>query len=227
MTLHRFVDHVLDFAFYYPLLMSYVWAAGAVYYYTYREQADHRRPDDPPPLEDTPFVSFLVPCHNEGASCEETVKSLLDQDYPSFEVIAVDDASSDDTRARLDRLATEHERVRVVAFDKNQGKAMGLRMAALAAHGEFLICLDGDALLDRHATRWMLRHFDSARVGAVTGNPRVRNRTSARSKSASSRRSSVSSSAPSASMDASSRSPASSRRFASRRCTPSATGTST
>ena len=177
MTIHTFVDRVLDFAFYYPLLMSYVWAAGAVYYYTYREQADHRKPNDPPPLHETPFVSFLVPCHNEGANCEGTLRSLLDQDYPDFEIIAIDDASSDDTRARLQALSCEHERIRVIEFDKNQGKAMGLRMGALAARGEFLICLDGDALLDRHATRWLLRHFDSARVGAVTGNPRVRNRT--------------------------------------------------
>ncbi len=178
MTLHAFVEQVLDFAFYYPLFMSYVWAAGAIYYFAYREHADHRRPNDPPPLTETPFVSFLVPCHNEGASCEDTLHSLLDQDYPDFEIIAIDDASSDDTRARLTRLASEHASVRVIEFDRNQGKAMGLRMAALAARGELLVCLDGDALLDRYATRWMVRHFvESSRVGAVTGNPRVRNRT--------------------------------------------------
>ncbi len=55
---------------------------------------------------------------------------------------------------------------------------MGLRMGALAARNEFLVCLDGDAVLDPHATRWLLRHFiEGSRVGAVTGNPRVRNRT--------------------------------------------------
>jgi len=178
MNVTAFVDQVLDFAFYYPLFMSYVWAVGAVYYYVYRERADHHRPNDPPPLDETPFVSFLVPCHNEGQSVEETLASLLDQDYPEFEIIAIDDASTDDTRARLEILAAEHSCLRLIEFDKNQGKAMGLRMAALAARGEFLICLDGDALLDRYATRWLVRHFlGSSRVGAVTGNPRVRNRT--------------------------------------------------
>ena len=178
MNVHTFVDPILSFAFYYPLLMSYVWAVGALYYYSYREQTDQRRYDNPPPLSATPFVSFLVPCHDEGANCEETLRSLLDQDYPSFEIIAIDDASSDDTRARLRRIAAEHENVRVLEFDENQGKAIGLRMASLAARGEFLVCLDGDALLDRHATRWLMRHFlEGSRVGAVTGNPRVRNRT--------------------------------------------------
>ena len=55
---------------------------------------------------------------------------------------------------------------------------MGLRAGTLAANNEFVVCLDGDAVLDPNATRWMMRHFVSGpRVGAVTGNPRVRNRT--------------------------------------------------
>ncbi|MET0331858.1 MAG: poly-beta-1,6-N-acetyl-D-glucosamine synthase, partial [Dyella sp.] len=71
----------------------------------------------------------------------------------------------------------EFPRLRVIHFGSNQGKAMGLRMAALAAHGEFLVCVDGDALLDEYATHWMVSHLiDGPRVGAVTGNPRIRNR---------------------------------------------------
>ena len=178
MTLPAVVKAGFDFAFYYPLVMSYVWVTGAVYYFFYREHADHRRPDDPPPLPSEPSVTFLVPCHNEGANVEETIRSLLAQDYPSFEVIAINDASRDDTGARIDALLARDPRLRVIHFPVNQGKAMGLRMGALAARHEILICLDGDALLDRHATRWLVRHFvDGARVGAVTGNPRVRNRT--------------------------------------------------
>jgi biofilm PGA synthesis N-glycosyltransferase PgaC len=119
-----------------------------------------------------------VPCHNEGDNAEETIRSILNQDYPHFEIIAVNDASTDDTGARLDALADREPRLRVIHFAKNQGKAMGLRVAALASRHEFLICLDGDALLDRFATKWVVRHFiEGARVGAVTGNPRVRNRT--------------------------------------------------
>ncbi len=178
MTLERIVNALFDFTFYYPLMMSYVWVTGAVYYFFYREHADRRRPDDPLPLSGEPPVTFLVPCHNEGVNVEETIRSLLEQDYPAFEIIAIDDASTDDTGARLDALLAKEPRLRVIRFPKNQGKAMGLRMGALAARNEILICLDGDALLDRYATRWLVRHFlDGARVGAVTGNPRVRNRT--------------------------------------------------
>jgi biofilm PGA synthesis N-glycosyltransferase PgaC len=179
MTANELILALLDFAFYYPLLMSYVWIAGAIYYFFYRERADHRRVDDPPMLEDTPPVTFLVPCHNEAENVEETIRALLQQDYPEFEVIAVNDASSDGTGALLDAMAANDSRIRVIHLQENSGKAMGLRMGALSARNEFLVCLDGDALLDPHATRWLLRHFiQGSRVGAVTGNPRVRNRTS-------------------------------------------------
>lgn len=170
--------HLLNFTFYYPLFMSFLWMTGAVYYFFYRERAEHRAPDDPPALAETPPVSFLIPCHKEAENIGETIQSLLEQDYPEFEIIAINDASPDDTGAILDDIARREPRLRVIHFETNQGKAMGLRMGALAARHEILICMDGDALLDRHATRWLVRHFlTGPRVGAVTGNPRVRNRT--------------------------------------------------
>jgi biofilm PGA synthesis N-glycosyltransferase PgaC len=178
MTFAHAVGWLLQFTFYYPLVMSYVWMSAAVYYFFYRERHDRRLPEEPPPLEQTPPVTFIVPCHNEGENAAETIGSLLSQDYPEFEVIAVNDASTDDTAAVLDRVARHDPRVRVIHFRRNQGKAMGLRVAALAARHEYLVCLDGDALLERHATRWLIRHFvEGDRVAAVTGNPRIRNRT--------------------------------------------------
>ena len=48
---------------------------------------------------------------------------------------------------------------------------------ALAARSEYLVCIDGDAMLEEHALHWMVWHLVSGnRVGAVTGNPRIRNR---------------------------------------------------
>lgn len=169
---------VLDFSFYYPLIMSIVWMTGAGYYFFYRERRDYPDPAIPPELATTPPVSYIVPCHNEAPNVLETIQSLIGQDYPDFEIIAVNDASTDNTGKILDGVAATEPRLRVIHFDSNQGKAMGLRVAALASNNEILIGLDGDALLDRHATRWLVRHFvQGSRVGAVTGNPRVRNRT--------------------------------------------------
>ena len=119
-----------------------------------------------------------MPCHNEAENLDDTLAAALAQRYPAdYEVIAIDDGSSDDTGARLDALAAKHPRLRVLHLDRNLGKANALCMGALAARSEYLVCIDGDAMLEEHALHWMVWHLVSGnRVGAVTGNPRIRNR---------------------------------------------------
>ncbi len=167
---------LLAFVFYYPLFMSFLWMTGAAIFYWRYERG--RQPwDRPRPLPDTPPVSVLIPSYNEGENAEETVSHALALDYPEFEVIAINDGSTDDTGEVLERLAARHPRLRVVHLAENQGKAMGLQTGALLAKHEVLICIDGDALLDKHAAHWLVRHFvESPEVAAVTGNPRIRNR---------------------------------------------------
>jgi biofilm PGA synthesis N-glycosyltransferase PgaC len=169
-------DVLLAFAFFYPLLMSYVWMGGGLLFWWRRERGS-RPLHQPPPLERYPLVSLVVPCYNEGENARETIAALAAQQWPHFEIIAVNDGSKDDTGAVLDALLDEVPQLRVIHLVQNQGKAMGLRTAAAAARGEFLVCIDGDALLDPWATHWMMSHLVPwPRVGAVTGNPRIRNR---------------------------------------------------
>ncbi len=178
MNLEATIKALFEFAFYYPLFMSYLWMTGAVYYYFYWEKLDKRPVDNPPKLSDTPNVSFIVPCHNEARNVRDTILALLNQEYPNFEVIAINDASTDETGEILEELSNDSDRLRVIHLETNQGKAMGLRVGAIAAKNDILVCIDGDAILERHATRWLVWPFmHSPRVGAVTGNPRVRNRT--------------------------------------------------
>jgi biofilm PGA synthesis N-glycosyltransferase PgaC len=170
-------DLLFGFAFYYPLFMSYLWMIGALYYYFHWEKAASPSPEEVPEFESYPGVSILVPCHNEAANIRETIQYLLNQHYPNFEVIAINDGSEDNTGEILDELSAVHERLRVVHLATNQGKAMGLRMGAMVSPHEYVIGIDGDALLDANATTWIMHHLiNGPRVGAVTGNPRVRTR---------------------------------------------------
>jgi len=119
----------------------------------------------------------LVPCFNEGDNAEETLSHALGLQYPNFEVIAINDGSKDNTAEVLDRLAGKYEKLRVVHLAQNQGKAMALQAGSLLTDAEYLIGIDGDALLDPHAATWMMRHFlENDGVAAVTGNPRIRTR---------------------------------------------------
>ncbi|NDG02487.1 MAG: glycosyltransferase, partial [Synechococcaceae bacterium WBB_34_004] len=124
-------------------------------------------------------VSILIPCYNEAANLADTIRYALESAWPQFELIAINDGSSDDTGRLLEQWAARDPRVRVVHLAKNQGKAMALQAGALLARHELMVCIDGDALLDAQAVAWLVRRFQAdPGLGAVTGNPRIRNRTS-------------------------------------------------
>ena len=176
--LEQFFRGLLKFQFYYPLFMAYVWMIGACYYYLRWERKTPPY-SQPPVLTHFPLVSLMVPCYNEVDNIDETIAALDRQIYPNFEIIAINDGSSDDTTLKLDLLSQRHSRLRVVHLATNHGKANALRVGALVSKGEILVCVDGDAILDPHATTWLVRHFlTGPRVGAVTGNPRIRTRSS-------------------------------------------------
>ena len=174
-TFQNLWQSILNFIFYYPLFMSYLWMIGALIFCV----KERREPpvQQPPALPHYPLVAVLVPCFNEGDNAEETLAQALKLNYPHFEVIAINDGSSDNTAAVLDRLALQYSQLRVVHLAENQGKAMALQAGSLVTEAEYLLGIDGDALLDPDAAQWMIRHFLTHRnVAAVTGNPRIRNR---------------------------------------------------
>src|SRR5690606_22423524 len=95
----------------------------------------------------------------------------------NIEVIAVDDGSTDGTGFILNQLAKKHLRLRVIHLAHNQGKAIALKTGVAAAKSEWLVCIDGDAKLDRDAVAYIVAPMlENPRVGAVTGNPRIRTR---------------------------------------------------
>jgi len=148
---------------------------GALIFFNRRE----RNRSKPPELAHHPHVSVLVPCHNEQNCVHDAIRQLAANHYPSFDIIAVNDGSTDNTGQILQKLSDEFEQLKVVTLTKNYGKAMALNAGVLASKADYIMCIDADALLDKDALFWMIKHFiDSPRVAAVTGNPRVINKTS-------------------------------------------------
>ncbi|MCW1873342.1 poly-beta-1,6-N-acetyl-D-glucosamine synthase [Erwinia sp. INIA-01] len=169
---------MLNFVFFWPLFMSGIWMTGGLYFWFYRERRWKWGKDvAAPELEGNPLISIIVPCYNEEANAEETLLAALGQRYSNIEVIAVNDGSKDNTAAVLDAMAVSHPKLRVIHLAANQGKAIALQTGAAAARSDFLVCIDGDALLDRDAAAWLVAPLlNNPRVGAVTGNPRIRTR---------------------------------------------------
>ncbi len=167
--------HGLDFVFLYPMFMSILWIIGGIYFYYHWETKPGR--DAAPQFRNPPLVSIVIPCYNESLNVHDTIAAAAAQNYPRFEIVAVNDGSTDETGAVLDGLTRTYPMLRVVHLATNQGKGLALQMGALAAKGDYLVCIDGDALMTPDTTSWLIAPMiRNARVGAVTGNPRIRTR---------------------------------------------------
>ncbi|MFN2564515.1 MAG: glycosyltransferase [Gemmatimonadaceae bacterium] len=131
----------------------------------------------PEELTDAPPVSVIVPAYNEEAVIAAALGSLLELDYPAYEVVVVDDGSTDGTAARAAALAGNYGRATIrVVTRPNGGKASALNAGIALAQNDYVLCMDADSRLSRDALRVAMRHFRDPRVGAVAGNVKVVNR---------------------------------------------------
>jgi cellulose synthase/poly-beta-1,6-N-acetylglucosamine synthase-like glycosyltransferase len=125
-----------------------------------------------------PLVTILVPAYNEGAVIQGSIRSLLELDYPRYEILVIDDGSKDDTFQKASAYAGEYGKAVVRVLRKaNGGKARALNTGISNAAGTFILCMDGDSALHPLTLRRALRHFASPHIGAVAGSVKVVNRT--------------------------------------------------
>jgi len=124
-----------------------------------------------------PLVSVLVPSYNEEKVIERALSSLLKQEYPHFEVIVIDDGSTDGTSQAAGKFAGDYGNAKIrVLRQPNRGKAAALNMGISVARGELVLCMDADSQLVPEAISSMVRHFIDKDVAAVAGNVKVKNR---------------------------------------------------
>jgi glycosyltransferase involved in cell wall biosynthesis len=90
-----------------------------------------------------PLISVVMPCHNAAPFVEDAVSSVLAQTYPRFELLAVDDGSTDNTLARLHALAESDPRLHVLS-QSNRGPSAARNAALRRARGDYLCLLDAD-----------------------------------------------------------------------------------
>src|SRR5438270_1336965 len=93
-------------------------------------------------MSSNPLVSIVIPTYNRAAIISRTIDNIFRQTYPNFEVIVIDDGSTDDTQSVLKRY---HDRVRVVR-QSNAGPAIARNNGARVAAGEIIAFQDSDDL---------------------------------------------------------------------------------
>lgn len=122
-------------------------------------------------------VTIVVPVYNEETVIASALRSLLSLDYPIFDILVVDDGSTDKTFDIASSLEGRYGAVTVrVVRQSNGGKATALNTGIALARTPFVLCMDGDSRLARGTLRSAMRHFEDPRVGAVAGNVKVVNR---------------------------------------------------
>ena len=167
---------LLYFAWY-PLATSAMWIFTSILFFRQKEVGATDFYDKLPGAGPDPMVSFVIPAFNEEKNISSTIAGVLEVDYPHFEVVIIDDCSTDNTLAEIEPYLLDG-RVRLVRKMINEGKAMALNDAIPLTRGELLLVMDADAVPIPDILKYFVPHFRSPRCAAVTGNPRVANRDS-------------------------------------------------
>lgn len=160
------------------LLINIILAAsGYIYYLKNINFKDEK-------LGEYPFVSVLVPAHNEGKVIGKTVESLLLLDYPrdKMELIVINDNSSDDSKDILQSIKNKYRNYNFTIINTDsttggKGKSNALNIGYQSAKGDFIAIYDADNTPEKTALRYLIQTIvKDDRLGAVIGKFRTRNK---------------------------------------------------
>lgn len=114
-----------------------------------------------------PLISIALPCYNAGNTIVHCLQSILGQSYQNWELLAMDDGSTDDTLERLHSF--DDPRIRIISDGVNRGRSYRLNQAALLAKGTYYARMDADDLMfsDRLEKQigFLLQHGDTDLLG--------------------------------------------------------------
>jgi len=161
------------------LLVNVVLIIAGYFYYM---KVEH----DPLPMiqGEAPFVSIMVPAHNEGKVIIQTVESLLALDYPhhKYEIIVINDNSSDNSDLLLRNLQHKYAQRNLIVINTDattggKGKSNALNIGFKRSQGELIAIYDADNTPEKGALRYLVAEImNDASLGAVIGKFRTRNR---------------------------------------------------
>lgn len=115
------------------------------------------------PGKTAPRVSVVIPCYNYGRFLQEAVESVLGQTFQDFEIIIVNDGSTDDTSVVAERLIADHpqHRIRLISQDNSGQPAASRNRGISEARGEFILPLDADDKTDLTMIEKMIAVLDN------------------------------------------------------------------
>ena len=126
----------------------------------------------------TPYVSIFIPAHNEANVIEETINNISKIEYPHYEIIVIDDRSTDETALILERIKDKYKNLKYFSRTKEAmpGKSAVLNDALKIARGEAILVFDADARVKPNFLKELMPSLEPQQVGAVQARKVIINR---------------------------------------------------
>lgn len=119
-------------------------------------------------FRDYPFVSVVIPAYNEAKTIGRCVRSLLVSEYPQFEIVLVDDGSTDSTLAEMKKFSGQTG-IKIISKE-NGGKASALNQGYELSKGEIVIFVDADGIFGTDTIKRLIDAFVNEKVACCCGN---------------------------------------------------------
>lgn len=163
----------------YPIIGGFSWFIGVL---CYKYLFKHKQIEwIDIPTEKEPMITIMIPAHNEEICINDTINYLMTKiNYSNYEVLVIDDGSTDRTLKILNCLMEKYDKLRVVRIEENKGKAHAFNAGVAFAKGDFILSNDADTVPEPDALWKYINYFkrpDSFNIAAVTANMDVKNRT--------------------------------------------------
>jgi len=126
-----------------------------------------------------PFVSVMIPAHNEESVISATIARVFEMTYPNYEVIVIDDRSTDNTASVIKDLEKQYNgRLKTLIREKDAfpGKSAVLNDALALAKGDAILVFDADAQMDKDFLTNLVYELQPKDVGAVQARKVVKNK---------------------------------------------------
>lgn len=118
-------------------------------------------------MAENPLITISIPAYNLGSYLSKTLDSILNQTYQNFEVILVDDASTDHTPDTMAKYADKDQRIHTHYFQSHEGVSKARNYAIDNAKGDIIVFVDGDDLLEPQYLEVMARGLADPSVDLV------------------------------------------------------------
>ena len=129
-------------------LIGMIWTSRHIMIWRQRNTTSHLREDSPGPPADAPMISVILAAKDEAHNIDSCVRSMLDQDYPNFEMIVCNDRSDDATGEIAEGIAAENDRLTVINIEELtegwSGKNHAMHAGIAKARGEWICMIDAD-----------------------------------------------------------------------------------